>query len=104
MFLKTFQIVRVNGDVKITDQNGDTFVEGEFSPHLENYFEHYSECYKRCLLLESTLASLEVATGHPCFPVIIGRRPNTAMNDAPYLQGKENMSHTIRNISPVVSI
>ncbi|XP_029660086.1 serine/threonine-protein kinase PLK4 [Formica exsecta] len=101
-FYNGVKIVRVNGDVKITDQNGDTFVEGEFSPHLENYFEYYSECYKRCLLLESTLTSLEVATGHPCFPVIIGRRPNTALNDAPYLQGKENMSHTIRNISPVL--
>ncbi|KAL6427074.1 hypothetical protein ACFW04_009329 [Cataglyphis niger] len=99
-FYNGVKIVRVDGVAKITDQNGDTFVEGEFSPHLENYCEHYSECYKRCLLLESTLTSLEAATGHPCFPVIIGRRPNTALNDTPH-QGKENISHT-RNISPVL--
>lgn len=97
-----FQIVRVNGVVKITDNDGATFVEGAFPSHLENCYEHYSECYQRCLLLESTLASLEAATGHSCFPVIIGRRSNTALSDAPYLQGKENVSH-ITNGSPVVS-
>jgi len=87
--------------VKITNNNGATFVEGTFPSHLETYYEHYSECYQRCLLLESTLASLEAATGHSCFPVIIGRRPNTALSDSPYLQGKENISHTTQ--SPVVS-
>ncbi|XP_025264151.1 serine/threonine-protein kinase PLK4 isoform X2 [Camponotus floridanus] len=100
-FYNGVQIIRVNGVIKITDHNGDTFVEGEFPSHLESYCEHYSECYKRCLLLESTLTSLEAATGHPCFPVIIGRRPSTALNDVPYLQGKENISH-IRNVSPVL--
>ncbi|GAB1864829.1 Serine/threonine-protein kinase PLK4 [Camponotus japonicus] len=100
-FYNGVQIIRVNGVIKITDHNGDTFVEGEFPSHLESYCEHYSECYKRCLLLESTLTSLEAATGHPCFPVIIGRRPSTVLNDVPYLQGKENISH-IRNVSPVL--
>jgi len=97
-----FQVVRVDGVVKITDNSGAMFVEGAFPSHLENYYEHYSECYQRCLLLESTLASLEAATGHSCFPVIIGRRPNTALNDAPCFEGKENISHTT-NGSPVVS-
>lgn len=87
--------------MKITEGNA-TFVEGEFPAYLDNYYEHYSECYQRCLLLESTLTSLEAATGHPCFPVIIGRRPTTALNDAPCLQGKENISHTA-NSTPVVS-
>lgn len=96
------QVVRVDGVVKITDNSGATFVEGAFPSHLENYYEHYSECYQRCLLLESTLASLEAATGHSCFPVIIGRRPNSALSDAPCFQGKENVSHTT-NGSPVVS-
>lgn len=88
--------------VKITDNNGATFVEGAFPSHLETYYEYYySECYQRCLLLESTLASLEAATGHSCFPVIIGRRPNTVLSDSAYLQGKENISHATK--SPVVS-
>lgn len=92
----------MDGVVKITESNGgDTFVEGEFPPHLENYYEHFSECYQRCLLLESTLTSLETATGHSCFPVIIGRKPYTALTDAP-CQGKENISHTVNSI-PVVS-
>lgn len=47
-----------------------TFVEGEFSVHVENYFKHYSECFQRYLLLESTLVFSEVATGHTCFPMI----------------------------------
>lgn len=97
-----FQIVRVGGVVKITENN-DTYVEGEFPPNLENYYEHYSECYKHCLLLESTLTSLETATGHPCFPVIIGRRPNTGLSDSP-CQGKENFSPTGINGFSRVSI
>ncbi|EZA49997.1 Serine/threonine-protein kinase PLK4 [Ooceraea biroi] len=101
-FYNGVKVVRVDGVVRITDHNGDaTFVEGEFPLHLETYYEHYSECYQRCLLLESTLASLEAATGHPCFPVIIGRRPSAALNDASCLQGKENISHTT-NGSPVL--
>ncbi|XP_029160942.1 serine/threonine-protein kinase PLK4 [Nylanderia fulva] len=99
-FYNGVKIDRINDVVKITD-SGDTFVEGEIPPHLETYFEHYSECYKRCLLLESTLTSLETATGHPCFPVIIGRKPCTVLNNSPYLQDKENM-HTNRNISPIL--
>ncbi|XP_018047045.1 PREDICTED: serine/threonine-protein kinase PLK4 [Atta colombica] len=99
-FYNGIKVVRTDGVVKITNNNGATFVEGAFPSHLETYYEHYSECYQRCLLLESTLASLEAATGHSCFPVIIGRRPNTALSDSPYLQGKENISHTTQ--SPVM--
>ncbi|EFN78661.1 serine/threonine-protein kinase PLK4 [Harpegnathos saltator] len=98
-FYNGMKIVREDGVVKITEDN-ITFIEGEFPAHLENYYEHYSECYQRCLLLESTLASLEAATGHPCFPAIIGRRLTAALNDAPYLQGKENISRT--NSTPIL--
>jgi len=100
--LKMLQLFRVDSVVKIIDIGGAMFVEGEFPPHLENYYEHYSDSYQRCLLLESTLASLETATGQPCFPVIIGRRPTTVLNDA-CCRGKENISHAT-NGSPVVSI
>ncbi|XP_012235642.1 serine/threonine-protein kinase PLK4 [Linepithema humile] len=100
-FYNGIKIVRMNKIVKITENNGSAFFEGEFPPHLENYYEHYSECYQRCLLLESTLTSLEAATGHSCFPVIVGRRPSTALNDTPYLQGKENIS-PITDSSPVL--
>ncbi|XP_032670106.1 serine/threonine-protein kinase PLK4 isoform X2 [Odontomachus brunneus] len=99
-FYNGVKIVRENGVVKIIKGN-DTFVEGEFSADLENYHEHYSECYQHCLLLESTLTSLETATGHSCFPVIIGRKPLTALSDAPCLQGKENISHGT-NSTPVL--
>lgn len=92
-FYNGVKVVRVDGVVKITEKNDEVaFIEGEFPPHFDDYYEHYSECYQRCLLLESTLTSLEVATGHSCFPVIIGRRPSAALNDAPCMQGKENVS------------
>ncbi|XP_076236304.1 polo like kinase SAK [Calliopsis andreniformis] len=101
-FYNGVKVVRVDGIVKITEKSdGPTYTEGEFPPHFDEYYEHYSECYQRCLLLESTLTSLEAATGHSCFPVIIGRRPSAALNDAPCLQGKENVSHTTNN-TPVM--
>ncbi|KYN06911.1 Serine/threonine-protein kinase PLK4 [Cyphomyrmex costatus] len=99
-FYNGIKVVRIDGVVKITDNNRATFVEGAFPSHLETYYEHYSESYQRCLLLESTLASLEAATGHSCFPVIIGRRPNTILSDSPYLQGKENILHTQSPVMP----
>ncbi|XP_020284452.1 serine/threonine-protein kinase PLK4 [Pseudomyrmex gracilis] len=94
-FYNRVQIVRVDGVVKIAENN-DTYVEGDLPPHLENYYDHYLECYKHCLLLESTLTSLETATGHSCFPVIIGRRPNTGLDNSS-CQGKENFSPTVTN-------
>lgn len=94
--------MRVDGIVKITERSdGPTYIEGEFPSHFDDYYEHYSECYQRCLLLESTLTSLEAATGHSCFPAIIGRRPSMALSDSPCSQGKENVSHTTNN-TPVV--
>ncbi|XP_011880255.1 PREDICTED: serine/threonine-protein kinase PLK4 [Vollenhovia emeryi] len=100
-FYNGIKVVREDSVVRITDNSAATYVDGAFPSHLETYYEHYSECYQRCLLLESTLASLEAATGHSYFPVIIGRRPNTALSDAPYLQGKENVSPST-NGSPVL--
>ncbi|CAK9819363.1 Serine/threonine-protein kinase PLK4 [Anthophora plagiata] len=101
-FYNGVKVVRVDGTVKITERSdGPTYIEGEFPPHFDDYYEHYSECYQRCLLLESTLTSLEAATGHSCFPVIIGRRPSTALSDTPCLQGKENVSQTT-NHTPVM--
>nr|XP_003702230.1 PREDICTED: serine/threonine-protein kinase PLK4 [Megachile rotundata] len=101
-FYNGVKVVRVDGNVKISERSdGPTYIEGEFPPHFDEYYEHYSECYQRCLLLESTLTSLEAATGHSCFPVIIGRRPSTALNDSPCMQGKENVSQTT-NSTPVM--
>ncbi|XP_071566402.1 serine/threonine-protein kinase PLK4 [Temnothorax nylanderi] len=100
-FYNGVKVVRVDGVVKITDNSG-TFAEGTYPSHLETYYEHYSECYQRCLLLESTLASLEAATGHSYFPAIIGRRPHTALSDSPCFQGKENVSHHTTNGSPIL--
>ncbi|KAG7206897.1 hypothetical protein KM043_000794 [Ampulex compressa] len=94
-FYNGVKVVRIDGIVKITEKNGcPMYAEDEFPPHFDDYYEHYSECYQRCLLLESTLTSLEAATGQSCFPVIIGRRPSAALNDAPCSQGKENISQT----------
>ncbi|XP_053974989.1 serine/threonine-protein kinase PLK4 [Hylaeus volcanicus] len=101
-FYNGVKVVRVDGTVKITERSDSpTYTEGEFPSHFDDYYEHYSECYQRCLLLESTLTSLEAATGHSCFPVIIGRRPSAALNDAPCLQGKENVSQAT-NHTPVM--
>ncbi|CAK9819361.1 Serine/threonine-protein kinase PLK4 [Anthophora plagiata] len=77
-FYNGVKVVRVDGTVKITERSdGPTYIE------------------------ESTLTSLEAATGHSCFPVIIGRRPSTALSDTPCLQGKENVSQTT-NHTPVM--
>ncbi|CAL7936789.1 unnamed protein product [Xylocopa violacea] len=101
-FYNGVKVVRVDGVVKITERSDDhTYTEGEFPPHFDEYYEHYSECYQRCLLLESTLTSLETATGHSCFPVIIGRRPSTALTDSSCSQGKENISQAT-NSTPVM--
>lgn len=99
-YICMLQVTQIGGVVKVTESDGKTFMEGELPPHLENYYEHYSECYQRCLLLESTLTTLETATRHSCFPVTIGRRPYTALTDAPG-SGKENISHTANSTSVV---
>ncbi|KAK2581919.1 hypothetical protein KPH14_002374 [Odynerus spinipes] len=99
-FYNGVKVVRVDGSVKIMEE-GHIYVEGEFPSHLDDFYEHYSSSYQRCLLVESTLQSLESATGHSCFPIIVGRRPSSALSDAPCLQGKENVSHTT-NSTPVM--
>lgn len=101
-FYNGMKVERIDGIVKITERSdGPIYIEGEFPPYLDDYYEHYSECYKRCLLIESTFTSLEAATDHSCFPIIIGRRPSSALNDSPCLQGKENISHATNN-TPVM--
>ena len=96
-----FQVFRLDGVVKIQDK-GITYEEADIPSDLEEYFDHYSDCYKRCLLLESSLSSLEAATGVSYFPAIIGRRPTSALNDTPCLRGKENVSTAVTS-PPVVS-
>lgn len=92
-FYNGIKVTCVDGAVKITE-GSNTYIEGEFPTHLDEFYEHYSDSYKRCLILESALQSLESATGHSNFPIIIGRRPCSALNDTPCLQGKENVFHT----------
>lgn len=96
---KGIKVIRVNGVVKIIDDNA-TFTQDKLPSYLEKYYEDYSKCYKYCSLLESTLTSLETVTECSYFPAIIGRRPNTALNDSPF-QGKENVSH-MTNGSPIM--
>ncbi|XP_046626383.1 serine/threonine-protein kinase PLK4 isoform X1 [Neodiprion virginianus] len=94
-FYNGAKITRTEGAVKVIEvPGGPTYSEDDLPPRLEEFYEHYSQSYQRCLLLESTLASLETATGHSCFPAIIGRRPATASNDALCLRGKENISQS----------
>ncbi|XP_023248429.1 serine/threonine-protein kinase PLK4 isoform X2 [Copidosoma floridanum] len=96
LFYDAVKVMRVKDVVKIVSKSGETYVEGEIPAGLEEYYDHYADCYKRCLLLESSLASLETATGNPFFPAIIGRRPTAPLADqipiTPPLQGKENVS------------
>lgn len=90
------------------DNSGQTYAEADMPSDLEQYNDHHSDCYKRCLLLESALTSLETATGHSYFPAIIGRKPVTPTADqASPLQGKENVSRgpsghpVVRNFSSI---
>lgn len=93
LFYDGVKVLRVDGAVKTVEKSGQTYLETEVPQQLEEYYDHYSDCYKRCLLLESSLSSLETLTGHSYFPAIIGRKPVTALNDsATPLQGKENVS------------
>ncbi|KAL0105998.1 hypothetical protein PUN28_016015 [Cardiocondyla obscurior] len=100
-FYDGIKVVRVDNVMKITDKSGVTFVDEPLPSDLKTYYDHYAECYQRCLLLESTLATLEKETKRSCFPVIIGRRPSMGLSNATYLQGKENISHTTNN-SPIM--
>ena len=59
---------------------------------MEDYYNHYLDCYKRCLLIDSSLSSLETATEDSYFPVIIGRKPSAPLREVSCLQGKENIS------------
>ncbi|XP_066589656.1 serine/threonine-protein kinase PLK4 [Prorops nasuta] len=95
LFYDGINIVKTDGVVKLMDKKQQiSYTADEIPSHFDHYYEHYSECYHHCILLESTLSSMEAATGHPCFPVIIGRRPSSALNDAPCMQGKENVLPT----------
>ncbi|XP_012288170.1 serine/threonine-protein kinase PLK4 [Orussus abietinus] len=97
-FYNGIKIVRTDSMVKIFDKDGGpTYEENDYPPVLEEFYEHYTQCYQRCLVLESTLMSLESATGYSYFPAIIGRRPTAALNDAPCSQGKENMPQATNN-------
>ena len=90
--------------MKILDKNGIKYSEEEIPSELEEYYDHYAECYKRCMLLESTLTSLESATNQSYFPVIIGKRPVSPLNESnTVLQGKENVSRG-PNSPPIVSL
>ncbi|KAK0176155.1 hypothetical protein PV328_000320 [Microctonus aethiopoides] len=101
-FYNGVKVTRVDSVVKLTEQNGmASYTEENIPGDLEIYYEHYTESYQRCLLLESTLASLQSATGHSYFPAIIGRKPLSALNNTPCSQGKENISRTT-NSPPVM--
>ncbi|OXU23422.1 hypothetical protein TSAR_006105 [Trichomalopsis sarcophagae] len=101
LFYDGVKVLRADGAIKTIEKSGQTYLETEVPQQLEEYYDHYTDCYKRCMLLESSLTSLEAATGHSYFPAIIGRKPVVPLNDsATLLQGKENIS---RNpISPPV--
>lgn len=77
--------------MKITESLGGPTYSVEIPAELEEYYDHYVDCYNRCLKIESTLTTLEMSTGYPCFPATIGRRPSSALTDTP-TQGKENVS------------
>ncbi|XP_034942136.1 serine/threonine-protein kinase PLK4 [Chelonus insularis] len=102
LFYDGTKVNRVDSVVKITNTVGDTYEDKDLPKDLEEYYEHYEECYQRCLLLESALSSLETATGHSSFPVIIGRRPLAALNNSAPSQGKENMSRVTAYSPPMM--
>ncbi|XP_043289776.1 serine/threonine-protein kinase PLK4 [Venturia canescens] len=94
-FFDQVKVTQVDSVIKVTEEtSGRCYAEGDIPRELEEYHEYYNEMYQRCLLLESSLTSLESATGHSYFPAIIGRRPITALNDTPCMQDKENISRT----------
>ena len=68
---------------------------------LDEHYNHYLDCYKRCLLVESSFDSLENATGHSYFPAIIGRRPVSPLGETSCLQEKENIQHVTPSLPTV---
>lgn len=59
------------------------------------------QCFQNCLKLESILTELSASNkALNCFPIIIGRRPNTTGN---VLKSKENINNTMKE-SPSPSI
>ncbi|XP_058794840.1 serine/threonine-protein kinase PLK4 [Phymastichus coffea] len=92
-FYDGIKITQVSEVIKIFEKSGQSYVEGEIPSDLQEYIDHYTDSYKRCQLLESSLVSLETATGHIYFPVIVGRKPSSPLTDSTQpLQGKENLS------------
>ncbi|XP_014235013.1 serine/threonine-protein kinase PLK4 [Trichogramma pretiosum] len=92
IFYDSIKVSQSKGIIKVKDKLGLTFSEAELPTELEEYYDHYIECYKRCQLLEASLTSLETATSQSFFPAIIGRKPVAPLNDsAAPLLGKENI-------------
>lgn len=65
------KIIKSSKGVKIFDQNGQS-IPKEIA--VDNW-NHYVDCLNHCLTIERTLRSIN--TESECFPVIIGRRPNS---------------------------
>lgn len=90
------QIIRVNKVVKICNKsNEDVYTVDEHVPVPEQYrtyYEHYLQLFQKCVILDTTLTSAEMATNITHFPAIIGRRP---MNlDRSTIRDKENVPPT----------
>lgn len=99
-FYDGIKVLQANGIIKVQDKE-TIYEETKIPPLLENYLNHYSDCYKHCLVVEANFTSLENATGFSFFPAIIGRKPPSALTDSPCLRGKENVSTAMNNL-PVI--
>lgn len=105
MLVFKLQVVLAKGIVKIINKSGHTYFKDEMPTILENYYDHYDECYKQCSLIESSLETLQSATYHSYFPAIIGRRPNVRSNDIQSTEpliDKENVSVTHSSSIPTI--
>lgn len=66
--------------VKLYDGSGRvlyTTVEDICSSQYQDLWEHFNECMDHCLSMETVLSRME--TSGTCFPIVVGKRPVTAI-------------------------
>lgn len=96
-------MTRVDSVLRVTPKGSSSSYAGNDLPSgMEDYCEHFHKFYQRCVDLEKVLNHLQLETQCPCFPVTIGRRPqSTVLTDSPSYRGKENISG-FSNTQPLV--
>ncbi|XP_049959323.1 serine/threonine-protein kinase PLK4 [Schistocerca serialis cubense] len=84
---KEVKVMNSEGVLTVLNKEGQ---ESGLSPGSRLLWDHYVQCYAHCRLVEETLEKICKNSKQSCFPVTIGRKPNTG--GARAFQTKENVA------------